>query len=104
MFSKLKFCVNLTILFQEIPFLERFEYAAKAGFKDVEFLFPYKEGIDNIYSRITDFGLNIVLFDVPPGDIQAGEFGTLCLPHRKEYFHSSFELALSALERLNCKD
>ncbi|MBU8902453.1 MAG: TIM barrel protein [Victivallales bacterium] len=104
MLNNLKFCVNLTMLFQEVPFLERFEQAAKAGFTDVEFLFPYTEGVENIHSRITDFGLNIVLFDVPPGDMQSGEFGTLCLPHRKEYFRSSFDLALNALERLNCKN
>lgn len=91
------------MLFREVPFLDRFELAANAGFTDVEFLFPYQEGVDNIRSRIADSGSNIILFDAPPGDLLAGEFGTLCLPHRKEYFHRSFELALAALERLNCQ-
>ncbi|MCX6984002.1 MAG: TIM barrel protein [Lentisphaerae bacterium] len=101
--GKLHFCVNLTMLFSEVPFLGRFEQAAKAGFSDVEFLFPYSEGVGNIKSRITDLGLNVVLFDVPPGNMQKGEFGTLCLPHRGEYFRQSFETALDAAEQLHCK-
>ncbi|MCK4400689.1 TIM barrel protein [bacterium] len=91
------------MLFSEVPFLERFEQAAKAGFSDVEFLFPYSEGVSNIRSRIVDLGLNVVLFDVPPGDMQAGEFGTLCLPYRREYFRRSFDTALDVAEHLNCK-
>lgn len=90
------------MLFNEVPFLERFECAARAGFKAVEFLFPYEYGIADVRAKALAAGLEIALFDVPPGNRDDNEFGTLCLPHRKEFFKSSFVRALEALEVLEC--
>ena len=98
----LRFCPNLSMLFSEVPFLDRFEQAAKAGFAAVEFLFPYEEGIDEIRSRLDQYDLAAVLFDVPLGDPDAGEVGTLCCPGRRDYFRQGFEMALDAARRLSC--
>ena len=98
----LQFCPNLSVLFTEVPFLDRFEQAARAGFGAVEFLFPYKHGVDRVKSRLEALELTAVLLDVPPGDLEAGEIGTLCRPVRRDYFRRSFETALDAADRLSC--
>ncbi len=100
---KLRFAANLTMLYNEVSFLERFALAAEAGFTAVEFLFPYQEGVEEIRSRADDFGLTVVLFDVPPGDIEKGEFGTLSNPLRRDYFRQSFVEALGVADRLKCQ-
>jgi hydroxypyruvate isomerase len=97
----LHFSANLTTLYPEVPFLNRFERAAADGFKAVEVWFPYEAGIEAVKSRLKENGLDLVLFNLPPGD-QAGEWGTLGHPGRKDYFRSSFETALEAAVRLNC--
>jgi len=99
----LRFAANLTMLYTEVPFLDRFALAAEAGFAAVEFLFPYQEGIEEIRSRIDDLGLTVVLFDVPPGDLEAGELGTLANPLRKDHFHWSLAHALEVADRLKCQ-
>ena len=63
-----KFAANLSMMFTEVPFLDRFEACAKAGFKGVEFLFPYDHTPEEIKSRLDDNGLEIALFNMPPGD------------------------------------
>jgi len=99
----LRFAANLTMLYNEVSFLERFALAAEAGFTAVEFLFPYQEGVEEIRSRVDDLGLTVVLFDVPPGDIEAGELGTLSNPLRRDYFRRSFVEALRVADRLRCQ-
>lgn len=99
----LRFAANLTMLYGEVPFLDRFALAAEAGFAAVEFLFPYQEGIEEIRSRIDDLGLTVVLFDVPPGDLEAGELGTLANPLRKDHFNWSLAHALEVADRLKCQ-
>ena len=69
------FAANLSMMFQELPFLDRFEAAAKAGFKAVEFLFPYEHPAADIRQRLDRFGLRQVLFNLPPGDWAKGERG-----------------------------
>jgi len=98
----LRFAANLSMLFPEVPFLDRFALAAKAGFSTVEFLFPYQEGVDKIGTYLDDLGLAVALFDVPPGDTAVGEFGTLGLPSRRDYFRRTFVSALEAARRLKC--
>ena len=98
----LKFAPNLTWLFQELPFLDRFAAAANAGFNAVEFLFPYEAGIDSVKARLDAAGLRVVLFNTPPGDVTAGEFGLLATPACRDAFRRDFELALAATQRLNC--
>jgi len=67
------FAANLTMMFNEVPFLDRFEAAAKCGFTAVEFLFPYDHPADEIGERLRRNGLTQALFNLPPGDWAAGE-------------------------------
>jgi len=102
-----KFAANLTMLFTEHPFLDRFEHAAKAGFTAVEFLFPYAFPTSEIRSRLQGHGLQLVLHNLPAGDWDAGERGIACLPDRVDEFRAGVARAIevgSALgvPQLNC--
>ncbi len=90
-----KLAANLSMLFTEQPFLERFEAAANAGFNAVEYLFPYDYPAEEIKSKLLEFGLEQVLFNAPAGNWNAGERGIACLPGRESEFARAFELALS---------
>src|SRR6516165_4656551 len=78
-----RFAANLTMMFNEVPFLDRFEAAAKAGFTAVEFLFPYEHSPDDVGKRLAANGLTQALFNLPPGDWAAGEKGFAALPDVK---------------------
>jgi hydroxypyruvate isomerase len=102
-----RFAANLTMLFNEVPFLERFERAAKAGFEAVEFLFPYAWPAAEIRSRLEANGLALVLHNLPAGDWDAGERGIACLPERVAEFRSGVGRAIEVagalgVEQLNC--
>jgi hydroxypyruvate isomerase len=97
-----RFCANLTMMFNEVPFLDRFQAAAEAGFKAVEFLFPYDFPAAEIRSRLDANGLQQVLFNMPPGDWAAGERGTAALPGRQEEFRAGVEKALEYAAVLGC--
>jgi hydroxypyruvate isomerase len=90
-----KFAANLTLLFNEVPFIERFGAAAEAGFKAVEFLFPYEHEAEEIAARLKQHGLENVLFNMPPGDFAAGERGLACLPNRAAEFREGVAKALT---------
>lgn len=77
-----RFAANLTMMFTELPFLDRFAAAAAAGFKSVEFLFPYDHPADAVRAAADRAGVDIVLFNFPPGDWSAGERGIAALPDR----------------------
>jgi hydroxypyruvate isomerase len=77
-----RFAANLSMMFTEVPFLDRFEAAAKAGFTAVEFLFPYDHPADEVGKRLKANGLTQALFNLPPGDWAAGEKGFAALPDR----------------------
>jgi hydroxypyruvate isomerase len=81
-----RFAANCSMLFAEQPFLDRFERAAQAGFEAVEFLFPYAHAAGEIAARLAANGLEAVLFNAPPGDADAGERGTACIPGREAEF------------------
>lgn len=89
-----RFAANLTMMYNEHPFLERFGAAAADGFKGVEFLFPYEFSAADIKQRLGKHGLDLVLFNCPPGDWAAGERGIAALPGREEEFRRSIQLAL----------
>jgi hydroxypyruvate isomerase len=93
--SMLNFAANLSWLFQEWPFLDRFAAAADAGFAAVEFLFPYDHAPGDIAQRLARHGLKQVLFNLPPGDFLAGERGLAGLPARRDEFRASVETALN---------
>src|SRR4029434_10001989 len=89
-----RFAANLSMMFTEVPFLDRFEAAAKAGFAAVEFLFPYDHPADEVGKRITANGLTHALFTLPPGDWAAGEKGFAALPDRFANLQQSLRTAL----------
>jgi hydroxypyruvate isomerase len=95
-----RFAANLTMLFTEVPFLDRFERAARAGFTAVEFLFPYGEDLGDIRRRLDDQGLQLVLHNLPAGDWAGGERGIGCLPDRTAEFRDGVERAIDAALRL----
>ena len=95
-----KFAANLSMMYQEFDFLQRFDAAAADGFGGVEFLFPYIHNAYDIKSRLVDANLVQVLFNCPPGDWSAGERGIASLPGREEEFKRSIEHALKYAEVL----
>lgn len=97
-----KFAANLSFLFTETPFPARFEKAARAGFRGVEYLFPYDYPAGEIAEWLRAADLQQVLFNLPPGDWAAGERGLACLPHRRGEFAESVELALDYAMQLDC--
>jgi hydroxypyruvate isomerase len=90
-----RFAANLSMMYQEFAFLDRFEAAAQDGFKGVEFLFPYDFPAAEIASRLNQHDLTQALFNAPPGDWGAGERGIASLPGRQSEFRSGLEQALS---------
>ena len=97
-----RFAANLSLLYPEFDFLDRFEAAAKDGFKAVEFLFPYAFDVREIAARLKANDLQQVLFNAPPGDWDAGERGLACLPAREAEFQSGLGRALDYAAALNC--
>ena len=106
-----QFAANLSMMYTEHPFLDRFEAAAKDGFKAVEFLFPYAHSATELAARLKANGLQQVLFNAPPGGMDAasadtawtsGQRGTACLPGREAEFRSGVLLALEYAEALAC--
>jgi 2-dehydrotetronate isomerase len=89
-----KFAANLTMMFTEVPFLDRFAAAADAGFEAVEFLFPYDFPPEEVVNRARTADVEVVLFNMPAGDWAAGERGIACIPGREEEFRGSVDKAL----------
>jgi hydroxypyruvate isomerase len=89
-----RFAANLSMMFTEWPFLDRFDAAAQAGFTAVEYLFPYEHKPDAIADRLARNGLTQALFNLPPGDWAAGERGLAALPDRFDDLRNSVETAL----------
>jgi len=90
-----RFAANLSFLFQELPFLDRFQAAAAAGFRAVEFMFPYDHTSAAVAERLTESGLENVLFNLSAGDWAAGDRGLACVPGREDEFRRSVSTALS---------
>lgn len=89
-----KFAANLTMMFNEVPFPQRFAAAAKAGFAAVEFLFPYDYQPVEVARWLQEAGLKNALFNMPPGDWAAGERGVASLPGREEEFRAGVARAI----------
>src|ERR1700731_1703813 len=89
-----RFAANLSMMFNEVPFLDRFDAAARAGFTAVEFLFPYDHPADAIGERLRRNGLTQALFNLPPGNWDAGEKGFAALPDRFADLQQSLRTAL----------
>jgi hydroxypyruvate isomerase len=97
-----KFAANLSMMFQEHAFLDRFAAAAKAGFRGVEYLFPYEWQASDIKKALTDAKLEQVLFNLPPGDWAGGERGMAAIPGREAEFAQTVELAIEYARELGC--
>ncbi len=97
-----RFAANLSLLYTELPFLERFAAAAADGFTAVEYLFPYGFAAADIAARLQAHGLQQVLFNAPPGDWDAGERGLACLSAREAAFEQGMEQALRYAAALEC--
>lgn len=97
-----KFAANLSMLYPEHGFLDRFEAAARDGFQAVEYLFPYEFQARELAARLAANGLRQVLFNAPPGDWHAGERGLACLPGREAAFREGIEAALRYADALAC--
>jgi 2-dehydrotetronate isomerase len=97
-----RFAANLSLMFTDVPFLDRFERAARAGFKGVEYLFPYEESAADLAQRLEQHHLIQVLFNLPPGDFGAGERGLAALPGRESEFREGLERALEYAQVLRC--
>lgn len=93
-----RFAANLSMMFNEHPFLDRFDAAAKAGFTAVEFLFPYEHAPEEIATRLQGNGLKQVLFNLPPGDWDAGEKGFAARPDKFDDLRQSLHTALPYAE------
>jgi len=97
------FAANLSMMFQEVPFLDRFEAAARCGFKGVEFLFPYDHPPEAVAERLRRNSLTQTLFNMPPGDWGAGERGIAALPGREQEFRDGIGRALSYAKATGCR-
>jgi hydroxypyruvate isomerase len=97
-----RFAANLSMMFTEHPFLERFSAAAAAGFQATEFLFPYDFEPDALHRALNAHPLRQVLFNLPPGDFAAGERGIAVLPDRENEFKESVHRALEYARALHC--
>jgi hydroxypyruvate isomerase len=98
-----KFAANLTMLFNELPFLDRFDAAAKAGFTGVEYLFPYDFEAQELADRLKANGLAQVLHNLPAGDWAGGERGIATLPGREDEFRAGVDKGIAYATTLGCK-
>lgn len=106
-----RFAANLSMLYPELPFLDRFEAAAKDGFEAVEYLFPYAYPAEELVARLKAHGLRQVLFNAPPAGTDAASIdaawaaglrGTASLPGREDEFRAGVQLALRYAAALDC--
>ncbi len=98
-----KFAANLSMMFNEVGFLERFQAASKAGFKGVEYLFPYDYDKEQLASELKEQDLTQVLHNLPAGDWDAGERGIACQPERAAEFRDGVGKAIEYATALGCK-
>ena len=97
-----RFSANLTMLFTEVPFMDRFEQAAKAGFKAVEYMFPYPYSIAELTEKLEKYKLAQVLFNLPAGNWEKGERGVALLPDRVKEFEDGVGIAIGYARALKC--
>src|SRR5450631_4139059 len=98
-----KLAANLSWIYQEVPFLQRFGAAAAHGFKAVEILFPYEAPAAEIAAELKKHKLTQALFNLPPGDWAKGERGVAALPGREAEFATALDKALDYARRLECR-
>ncbi|WP_019643559.1 2-oxo-tetronate isomerase [Novispirillum itersonii] len=97
-----RFAANLSMLFTDLPFLDRFAAAAQAGFKGCEMQFPYLEAAEVVGDKAAMAGLKVAAFNAPPGDWAKGERGLAAVPGREDEFKANLELVVKYAEFLDC--
>ena len=97
-----KLAANLSLMFTEVPFLDRFARAAAAGFTGVEYLFPYEFPAEQLAERLAENNLEQALFNMPPGDWDGGERGLACLPGREGEFQDGVAKAIDYARVIGC--
>ncbi|WP_158785008.1 HPr family phosphocarrier protein [Pantoea sp. BAV 3049] len=97
-----KFAANLSTMFTDLPFLARFDAAAEAGFRGVEFLFPYDYDAAELKQALVRNHLEMVLFNTGPGNVEAGEWGVSAIPGREEEARRDIDTALEYAVALDC--
>ncbi len=97
-----RFDANITLLYTEVPFLDRFDRARQSGFDAVECWFPYDCSVDVLHHAMQDAGMEMVLINAPAGDWAGGERGILALPGREREFRDGFSVAVGYAKRLGC--
>lgn len=98
-----RLAANLTMLFNEVPFLERFGLAAAAGFRGVEYMFPYEYDAQQLKEQLDAHGLTQVLHNLPAGNWAAGDRGIACLPSRIAEFEAGVDTAIAYAKALGCR-
>ena len=99
----LKFAANLSMLFVEYPFLDRFSVAAEAGFTAVECQFPYDHTPQELSECLDSTGLKLILLNIPAGDLAAGERGLAIFPDRQAECREQIDYGLDYAARLRCR-
>lgn len=97
-----KFAANLTMMFNEFSFLDRFKAASEAGFKYVEYLWPYDYPPEILKQKLEQYNLKQVLFNTSAGDVSKGEWGVSAIPNRESDSHRDIDMALEYALALNC--
>jgi len=97
-----RLAANLSTLFKEVPFAERFAAAARAGFRAVEYQYPYEWKAEELAARAREAGVEVVLHNMPRGDAALGEHGTACLPGREARFREDLERAVFYARAAGC--
>jgi hydroxypyruvate isomerase len=97
-----KLAANLSTLFKELDFLDRFAAAAQAGFRAVEYQYPYEWSASDLAARAKAAGVQVVLHNMPRGDAARGEHGTACLPGREQRFRDDLERAIEYARAVSC--
>ena len=98
----MRFSANVSILFKEVPFLERFGRAAEAGFEAVEFWWPSGENLGEVERAVKEAGVRVVLFNFDAGDMPSGERGLVSDPGRQQQFRENVPVALELARLLGC--
>lgn len=96
-----KLAVNLSMIFTEVPLIERFALAHSHGFHNIEIQFPYELSVDDIQSQLKLYDLHLCLINVPAGDLMQGGYGLAGIPGREIAFHQALELAIEYANALN---
>jgi hydroxypyruvate isomerase len=98
----MRFCPNVSMLFKEVDFVERFALTAEAGFTGVEFWWPSGEDLDRVETAIKDAGLQVALFNFDAGDMPSGDRGLLSDPERRQEFRDNVPVALELARNVGC--